>query len=87
MSGILHGLQTTKEDPFDVLCWWKKHSTMFSNLAVIVWNVLAIPASSASSERDFSTAGFVIQERRTKLKPETVDNILFLHNNLRLKDN
>lgn len=42
-----------------------------------------LPASSAAYERDFPTAGFVIQERRSQLKPGTVDDILFLHSNLK----
>ncbi|KAG7477304.1 hypothetical protein MATL_G00092990 [Megalops atlanticus] len=75
--------KTPKGDPFDVSLWWKEHAKIFPNLAVIVRNVLTIPASSAASERDFSSAGFVIQERRTQLKPGTVDDILFLHSNLR----
>lgn len=71
--------KTTKEDSFDVLWWWKKHAKIFPNLAIIARNVFAIPASS---ERDFSSPGFVIQERRAQLKPGTVDDVLFLHSNL-----
>uniref|UniRef100_A0A3Q2CJ70 BED-type domain-containing protein n=1 Tax=Cyprinodon variegatus TaxID=28743 RepID=A0A3Q2CJ70_CYPVA len=71
--------KTPKEDPFDLLCWWREHATVFPNLALIARSVLAIPASSAASERDFSAAGFVIQERRTQLKPGTVDDMLFMH--------
>ena len=68
--------------------WWEKHASEFPNLSQIARIILAnaIPASSAASERDFSTAGFVIQERRTHLNPETVDDILFLHSNLKFKD-
>ncbi|XP_073729947.1 zinc finger protein 618-like [Misgurnus anguillicaudatus] len=73
-----------KGNPFDVL-WWKEHAKTFPNLAMIARNILSIPAMSAASERDFSTAGFVIQERRTQLKPGTVDDILFLHSNLKGK--
>lgn len=71
-----------KADSFDVLLWWKEHEKNFPKLAMIARGVLSIPASSAASERDFSSAGFVIQERRTQLKPGTVDDILFLHSNL-----
>lgn len=53
----------------------------FPNLSRIAPNVLAIPKASAASEWDFSTAGFIIQERRTQLNPETVDDIFFLHSN------
>jgi len=41
-----------------------------------------LPASSASSERAFSAAGNTITERRTNLKSETVDDILFVHSNM-----
>ena len=34
-------------------------------------------------ERDFSGAGDVIQEQRSKLKPSKVDDVLFLHSNLK----
>ena len=34
-------------------------------------------------ERDFSSAGYVIQERMSQLKPSTVDDVLFLHSNLK----
>ncbi|ROI15721.1 Zinc finger BED domain-containing protein DAYSLEEPER [Anabarilius grahami] len=74
-----------KGDPFDVLLWWKENAKTFPNLAMIARKILSIPASSAASERDFSTAGFVIQEQRTQLKPGTVDDILFLHSNLKEK--
>ena len=34
-------------------------------------------------ERDFSGAGYVIQEQRSQLKPSKVDDGLFLHSNLK----
>ena len=73
------------KDEFDLLSWWKEHTSDFPNLSLIARNILCIPASSAASERDFSTAGFDIQERRTSLHPDTVDDILFLHSNLAIK--
>ena len=36
-----------------------------------------LSASSAASERDFSGAGSDVQERRSQLKPSTVDDVLF----------
>ena len=38
-------------------------------------------ASSTANKRDFSSAGSDIQERRSQLKPSTVDDVLFLHSN------
>ena len=75
-----------KDSNFDVLSWWKKHASEFPNLSQIARIILSISASSADSERDFSTAGVVIQERRTHPNPVTVDDIIFLHSNLRFKD-
>ena len=72
-----------KEDSFDVLSWWGEHGRSFPNTAKIARSILAIPASSAASEQDISCAVYVIQERRSQLKPSTVDVVIFLHSNLK----
>jgi len=71
-----------KDKNLDVLKWWKDHRLKFPKLALLCAYYLSIPASSASSEREFSNAGQTINERRTGLKPETVDSILVLHSAL-----
>ena len=71
-----------RDETGDILSWWKQHETDFPNLAELAKKYLNIPASSASSERNFSAAGLVISERRTRLSTENVDSILFLHDNL-----
>ncbi|KAK3929810.1 E3 SUMO-protein ligase ZBED1 [Frankliniella fusca] len=43
---------------------------------------LGKPATSAGSERTFSSAGFLIQCRRNRLSARTVDNMLFLNSYL-----
>lgn len=43
--------------------------------------ILAIPASSATSERLFSTSGIILNERRTRLKSSNLEKILFLNKN------
>ncbi|KAA0718425.1 hypothetical protein E1301_Tti021484 [Triplophysa tibetana] len=75
--------KTPKDDHFEILSWWKDHAHLFPNIAQIARSILAIPASSAASERGFSCAGYVIQERRSQLKQSTVDDVLFLHSNLK----
>lgn len=50
--------------------------------AMILLSITGIPATSASSERNFSTAGRVLEERRTSLKTENVDALLFLNSNI-----
>ena len=66
----------------DILQWWKNNAQILPQLSIIAKQIFAVPASSAPSERCFSSAGFIIQERRSCLKPEIVDAILFLHNNM-----
>ncbi|MGH0120598.1 UNVERIFIED_CONTAM: hypothetical protein FKN15_014529 [Acipenser sinensis] len=68
-----------EDEDFNFLCWWKDHTTVHPSLAQMAHFLLAVPATS---EREFSAAGFIAQERRIQLKPGTVDDILFLHSNL-----
>lgn len=63
----------------DILQWWKEHSDKLPLMAKLASRILAIPASSAASERSFSTSGRIIEERRTRLKGDTVDSLLFLN--------
>jgi hAT family C-terminal dimerisation region len=48
-------------------------------LTTVAHTMLAVPATSTSSERAFSLAGRILEERRTQLSPDTVDSSLFLH--------
>lgn len=56
--------------------FWKRHQNDLPRLAKVAAQVLVISASSAPSERCFSAAGRIIEERRTSLKPETVDDLV-----------
>jgi len=64
----------------NILEFWKNQKHIFPLLSILAKQILAIPASSASSERSFSVAGRVIEERRSCLGGNTVDGILFLNN-------
>lgn len=61
------------KNPLD---FWRAHQKDLPRLAQVAAQVLAITASSAPSERCFSAAGRIIEERRTSLKPETVDCLI-----------
>jgi hypothetical protein len=52
---------------------------MFPMLSRVAIGILSIPASSASSERVFSTTGRVLEKRRTQLSSKSVDSIAYLH--------
>jgi hypothetical protein len=43
--------------------------------------ILAIPATSAPSERVFSSAANIVDKKRVRLKPENIDLLVFLRGN------
>ncbi|KAF0297603.1 putative AC transposase [Amphibalanus amphitrite] len=63
----------------DILSYWRGKENELPLLAKVARSILAIPASNTSSERSFSVAGRVIEERRTRLAPDSVDALLFLN--------
>ncbi|KAL2101911.1 hypothetical protein ACEWY4_003672 [Coilia grayii] len=63
----------------NLLSFWKAQGQTFPRLQHLAKRILSIPATSAASERSFSAAGRVIEARRSRLNPDTVDAILFLH--------
>lgn len=66
----------------DPLHWWKDHEEMFPNLKNVAKKYLCVPATSSPSERVFSTNGNVVTCHRASLKPEAVDRLVFLAQNL-----
>jgi hypothetical protein len=62
----------------DVLSWWKLHSSMFPVLARLARRYLAIPASSAASERLFSQLKLTATPARQNMKPDTLCMLLFV---------
>ena len=65
-----------KNNPLD---WWRENEHLFPNIARLAKSLLAIPATSASSERVFSVAGLVCSKNRARLSAVTVANIVFMH--------
>lgn len=62
--------------------WWKINEPRYPNIARLARSMLCIPATSTAAERIFSSAGITVSKRRSCLKPENVDKILFLNKNL-----
>ena len=65
------------------LLWWKQYSSQFPVLSKLAHKYLCVPATSVSSERAFSTAGHVINAKRSCLLPEHVNMLVFLAQNLK----
>ncbi|XP_055709049.1 E3 SUMO-protein ligase ZBED1-like [Phlebotomus papatasi] len=66
------------EDPLE---WWSAKRSVFPVLSEKVRNVFCIPLTSAPSERNFSSAGGVITQKRSRLSPSTASKILLIHDN------
>lgn len=67
-------------DPFS---WWREHQAAFPLLSNLAKNTLCIPCTSVAVERVFSIAGDILTAQRSALKPEHVDQLLFLQKNLK----
>jgi hypothetical protein len=67
---------------FHVLSWWRrKGKDLFSILAQVVRSTMCIPASSAMFENNFSDASNTLTKKRNRLKPRTINNLMFLRSN------
>jgi len=66
----------------DLIQFWLDNKSVLPKLYTVARQVLCVPASSAASERVFSTAGRLLEKRRTTLSPATVNSLLFLHSNM-----
>lgn len=71
-------------DNFDILEWWNINKNQYPLLYKVSCNILATPASSASSERTFSAARGLLNEKRcnTSANNETVNKMMFLQANI-----
>ena len=61
--------------------WWKANSQQFPLLQQVARKYLSICATSVSSERVFSKGGNIVTGR-VQLKPEKVDQLIFLAQNM-----
>jgi hypothetical protein len=70
---------STEADP---LQWWNMSGTHFNILSVMAKKYLSLCATSVTSERLFSVAGNIVTSRRTRLRPDNVNELVFLSCNL-----
>ncbi|CAK6949708.1 zinc finger BED domain-containing protein 1-like [Scomber scombrus] len=64
------------------LRWWKMSRAKYPHLAQLARRYLSIPGTSVRAERVFSTAGMIVNKKRSALDPGNVDRLVFLANNL-----
>jgi hypothetical protein len=60
------------------LPFWEYYQDQFPYLAKLARRLYSIPATSAGVERQFSAAGVLVNERRSSLNPDTVEDVLFV---------
>ena len=65
----------------DILTWWRLNQEELPLLSKIARTVLSIPASSAKSERVFSTGGNVVTAKRSRLLPSKAEDLIILKEN------
>jgi hypothetical protein len=75
-SFLHHMKDCNNTDPLD---FWTKNQLQFPILALVALRILAVPATSASTERLFSASGRVCTFDRASLKPANVDILSTLH--------
>ncbi|KAK7300483.1 hypothetical protein RJT34_11327 [Clitoria ternatea] len=64
--------------------WWANFGAQTKLLQSLAFRVLGQPTSSSCCERNWSTYSFVHSLRRNKLAPKRAEDLVFVHNNLRL---
>ena len=67
----------------NVLKWWKDNKNSFPYLYQAAKGLLHIPATSVSSERIFSEAGYIARTCISRILPVNLDRHLFIKKNLR----
>jgi hypothetical protein len=72
--------------PSDGLLWWQTYGNFISqDLKEIAVQLLSIPASSASAERNWSSYGFVHSKTRNRLTTKNAEMLTFLYDNSKSK--
>jgi hAT family C-terminal dimerisation region len=67
-----------KRDPTitNELEWWKGSHSMYPKLSKMACDVMAVPATGAGVEREFSISGRVVTKQRNRLSPTTIQDIM-----------
>jgi hypothetical protein len=61
----------------NTLDWWKANHHIYPLLSSVARIVLAVPATSAPSERMWSEAGLIVRAKRASLDPANVAMMVF----------
>ena len=65
-----------------ILEWWRQNEGSYPQLSQMVVDMLAIPPTGASVERQFGRSGRIVTSLRRRLSPKTVYEIMMYKNQL-----
>ena len=71
-------LVSASKKPTDPLVWFKRYEAVFPHVADVARAYLAVPASSASSERVFSDGGNIVRDKRSRLWADNASDLIVL---------
>lgn len=77
-------LKITNDSPFDLCRWWLDNKSNFPSLFKIFLRYSFVPASSSVVEAEFSYTGLVITDKRSRISPDNVNELMVARNNLNL---
>ena len=60
----------------DALEWLKGSHSMYPKLSKMACDVLAVPATGAGVEKEFSISGRVVTKQRNRLSPTTIRDLM-----------
>ncbi|CAB4430829.1 unnamed protein product [Rhizophagus irregularis] len=69
----------------DPITWWKGNfETSAPELCKVAVRILAIPSSSAASERNWSNFSYIHEKKRNRLTDERVLKLVYIYSNYKL---
>ncbi|KAJ0554231.1 putative HAT dimerization domain, ribonuclease H-like superfamily, hAT-like transposase, RNase-H [Helianthus annuus] len=66
-------IHRSKELKFDVLMWWRQHSSKFPVLSKLAKDIFGIPITTVASESAFSAGGRILDDYRSSLSKDMVE--------------
>ena len=71
---------------FDLLMWWKSDESRQPSIASYARKILGIPASSATSERVFSSSNLFFSQLRSNIGDSVACDSIMVHINSKIMD-
>ncbi|XP_022040534.1 uncharacterized protein LOC110943081 [Helianthus annuus] len=74
----------TKVDTMEPKSWWANFGAQTPLLQTLAFKLIGQPSSSSCAERNWSTYAFIHSLRRNRLTTSRAQDLVYIHNNLRL---